>query len=56
MIRLLFLGIALYLAARILGGLFKTPEKRVEVKGDSKKTSLDLSDEEIEDIDFKEIK
>ncbi|MBN1480399.1 hypothetical protein JXA70_09020 [candidate division KSB1 bacterium] len=56
MIRLLFIGIALYLAARILGGLFSTPAKKVEVKGDSKKDALDLSDEDVEDVDYKEIK
>ena len=57
MMRLIFLGIALFLASRILSGLFKsTKESSVEVKGDSKKDAIDLSKEDVEDVDFKEIK
>jgi len=55
MIRLLLLGLALYLAARIVGGLIKSPQN-TPVKGQSKKESLDLSDQDVEDVDFKEIK
>ena len=57
MMRLIFLGIALFLASRIIGGLFKsTKESSVEVKGDSKKESIDFSKQDVEDVDFKEIK
>lgn len=57
MIRLIILGLALYLAARIVQGLFKSSKGQVEVHGDSKKKrSIDLSQEDVEDVDFKESK
>ena len=56
MIRFIFLAIALYLAARIVGSFIKSPKSQVEVKGDTKKETLDLSDEDIQDVDYKEIK
>ena len=56
MIRLLFLGIALYLAMRIIGGLTRSPKHTVDIKGEAKKESLDLSNQDIEDVDFKDIK
>jgi len=58
MMRLIFFAIALFLASRILGGLFKvTPvEKKTTVKGESKNEKLDLSKEDIVDVDFKEVK
>ena len=55
MMRLLLLGLALFLASRILGGLIKNAPTS-EVKGESEKESLDLSEEDVQDIDFKEIK
>ncbi|MBN1558983.1 hypothetical protein JW998_01945 [candidate division KSB1 bacterium] len=56
MLRLLFLGMALYLAARVIGGLIRSPRHTVDIKGESKKESLDLSKEDVEDVDYKEIK
>ena len=56
MIRLLLLGFALYLAARVFGGLTKSSKKRVDIKGEAKKESLDLSKEDVQDIEYKEIK
>ena len=56
MIRLLLLGFALYLAARVFGGLVKSPKRRVDIKGEAKKESLDLSKEDIQDVEYKEIK
>jgi hypothetical protein len=55
MIRLFLLGIALFLAARVIGSLFKSPSK-TEVKGKSEKDSLNLSEEDVIDVDYKEIK
>ena len=55
MIRLLLLGLALYLASRIVGSLTKSPQNTT-VQGHSKKESLDLSNEDVEDVDYKEIK
>ena len=56
MIRLLLLGLALYIAARIIGGLLKPAKPPVEVHGKSKKQPLDINSEDIEDVDFKETK
>ncbi len=52
--RLLFLGLAFYFAARIVGGLFKSSDSSVEVRGKSKNEPLDLSDDDVIDVDFKE--
>lgn len=54
--RLLLLGIAIYLGSRIVGGLFKPPRPTSAVKGKSKNKPLDLSDDEVIDVDFKETK
>ncbi|MBN1464407.1 hypothetical protein JXA02_01505 [candidate division KSB1 bacterium] len=56
MLRLLFLGLALYISARVVGSLMRSPKSTVDVKGHSKKESLDLSKEDVEDVDYKEIK
>ena len=55
MFRLLFLGLALYLASRIVGGLFKSKPTE-EVGGASKNEPLDLSEDDVIDIEFKETK
>lgn len=55
MFRLLFLGLALYLASRIVGGLFKS-EPTNTVNGESKNEPLELSKDDVIDVDFKEIK
>ncbi len=56
MIRLLLLGLAIYIAAKVIGGLFKPSKPPVEVHGTSKKQPLDLNREDIQDVDFKETK
>ena len=56
MIRLLLLGLAIYIAARVLGGLIKPSKPPVEVRGKSKKQPLDINREDVEDVDFKEKK
>jgi len=53
MIRLILLGLALFLAAKIIGSLVR-PTDTQEVKGEAKKKSLDISEGDIEDVDFKE--
>ncbi len=57
MMRYILLGLAFYLATKVVGGLFKSPsENKTTVKGEAKKQSLDLSDDDVVDIDFKEVK
>ncbi len=57
MIRYILLGLALYLATKVVGGLFKSaPENKTSVKGEGKKQSLDLMDDDVVDIDFKDVK
>ena len=56
MFRLLFMGLALYLASRIVGGLFKSKPSSNDVRGETKSKALDLSDDDVIDIDFKESK
>jgi len=40
MIRLLLLGLAIYIAARVVGGLIKPSKPPVEVRGKSKKAGF----------------
>ena len=54
--RILILGLLIYWAFRIGSRLFSSPKDNVEVKGSSSKTPLDLSDQDVEDVDYKEIK
>jgi len=49
-------GILIYWAIRIFVKIFSSGKSNVEVKGKSQKDPLDLRDQEVEDIDFKEIK
>ena len=56
MFRFLFLGLAFYLAARIVGGLFKPTDSGTTVKGKRKNAPLELSDDDVIDVDFKETK
>jgi hypothetical protein len=51
------MGLALFLAAKVIGGLSKPEsDSKTTVKGEAKKESLDLSDDDIVDVDFKEVK
>lgn len=54
--RILILGLLIYWAFRIVTHLFSPPKSNVEVKGTSSKTPLDLSDQDVEDVEYKEIK
>jgi hypothetical protein len=56
MFRLLLFGVIIYYIARIIGGLLKSGRPPVEVRGESKKDALDLHDDDVEDVEFKEIK
>jgi len=56
MFRLLLLGLAIYLGARIAGGLFKPSQPSGTVRGKSKNEPLDLSDDDVIDVDFEETK
>jgi hypothetical protein len=56
MIRLLLFGFIVYFISRIIGGMLKPGRPPVEVRGESKKEALDLSNADVEDVEFKEIK
>lgn len=57
MVRYILLGLAFYLATKVVGGLFKPEsENKATVKGEAKKQTLDFSEDDIVDVDFKEVK
>ncbi|MBN2410369.1 hypothetical protein JXQ31_01680 [candidate division KSB1 bacterium] len=49
-------GILVYWVLKIFVKLFSSGKSNIEVKGQSQNEPLDLKDQEVEDIDFKEIK
>jgi len=56
-IRLLLFGIIFYLAFKVLRMLLRNSSRQTEVRGTGKtKPDLDLRNQDVEDIDFKEIK
>ena len=56
MLQYIIVGILVYWILKIFVKLFSSGKPNVEVKGQSQKEPLDLKDQEVEDIDFKEIK
>jgi hypothetical protein len=44
------------LSAKLLGNLLSSPKPESDVGGKAKKEPLDLSKEDVEDVDFKEKK
>jgi len=57
MLRLIFWAILIYLALKLIQSLLMPPQRNVEVKGTpTTKKPLDLSDADIEDAKFEEIK
>ncbi len=57
MFRLLLLGLLFYLAARVLGLIFKpSSESDIEIKGKSESKPLNVDENDIDDVDFKDIK
>jgi len=56
MLQYIIVGIFVYWVLRIFVKLFSSGKPDVEIKGQSQNEPLDLKDEEVEDIDFKEIK
>ena len=50
------MGILAYWILKIIARSLLNPKPKVNVKGSSQKRPLDLTDQEVEDIDFKEIK
>ncbi len=54
--RLILILIIVYLLSKLIRTLFFLPEKRSDVGGKPNKSKpLDLTNEEVEDIDFEEI-
>ncbi|MBN1542365.1 hypothetical protein JW992_09490 [candidate division KSB1 bacterium] len=54
-IRLAVLALFFYLATKILAILFKPQKPPRKVDGQPQSKPLDVSDNEIEDVDFKEL-
>ncbi len=53
-IKLIILFLVFYLAARVFTFLFRRPTGETAIQGRPKVPPLDLSKEDIEDVDFKE--
>ena len=55
--RLLFFVLIIYLGIRAFSKLFQSEKPKPEVRGRPKRSkSLNISDEDVEEVDFKEIK
>ncbi|MBD3376681.1 hypothetical protein GF406_16720 [candidate division KSB1 bacterium] len=56
LIRLLLLGIMFYLASKVLALIFKpSAQSDVEIKGESESKPLDLDENDIDDVDYKDL-
>ena len=56
LIRLLLLGIMFYLARKVLALIFKpSAQSDIEIKGESKSKPLDLDENDIDDIEYKDL-
>ncbi len=55
--RLIILAVLFYLVSKVFSAFFKSgPDTRnTKVRGESPNHSLDLSDEDVEDVDYKEL-
>lgn len=56
MVKLLLFGFAIYFLTRLVGGLIKPSHSTVEIHGESKNNPLDLTNVDVEDVPFKEVK
>ena len=56
LIRLIIIFIIIYFGMKLIQNFLKAPTPKNEVKGSPKQKPLDLSDADIEDADYKEIK
>jgi hypothetical protein len=61
LLRIIIWCVLFYLAYKFIGNLFRSVfgvagDEKVKVKGKAKKTSLDVDEDDIEDVDFEEIK
>ena len=54
MLRLLLIGLAVFFGVQIFNSLRK-PSKQTEVRGDSKNKPLELNEDDIDDVEFKEL-
>ncbi len=54
--RFLFLFFLIYWAYKLIVSLFPSKKSDIEVNGKSSNEPLDLSDSDVEDVDYKEIK
>lgn len=53
--RLIFLAFVVYMGIKLFSGLFKI-NSRPPIKGEAENKPIDLSKEDVEDVDFKETK
>ena len=56
MFRYIIYGLVIYWMIKLLKNVVKPAKPDVEIKGKSKAKPLDLSNEDVEDVDFKETK
>ncbi|MDZ7330892.1 MAG: hypothetical protein ONB31_02815 [candidate division KSB1 bacterium] len=57
MLRIILLGLLIYIALKLLKDFLMSPQQKIEVKGTpTNKKPLDLSDADIEDAKFEDIK
>ena len=54
--RILIIGFLIYFGLKMIGSLFSSGRSVIEVKGKRKAKPLDLSNKDVQDIDFKESK
>jgi len=55
MFKLFLYFLIFYFGYRVLSGAFKSPSKKVNVGGRSRSKPLDLTDQDVEDADYKEL-
>jgi len=56
MLRLILIGFLIYFAAKVASALLKPKKSPIEVHGKGKNQPLDLSEEDIQDVQIKEEK
>ena len=57
LIRIIIIGIAIYLISKVLKNIVNQPVENQKVGGNQKVSDpIDLSDADVEDVDFEEIK
>ncbi len=56
MLRLILIGFLMYFAVKVASSLLKPKKSPIEIHGKGKNKPLDLSEEDIQDVEIKEEK